>query len=375
MRYNVLGKTGFKVSELGFGGIPIMSGRDSEFLAQLTDVSFEQAQSALKYAYEKGINFYDTGRDYKDSEERIGKAFIDVRHDVFIASKSKALTYIKMKEDIDQSLKQLNTDYVDLYQLHFVRDLESYNIIMDCKNGAIRALQEARNTGKIRAFGIASHNSEVLYPAIGDEVFDTVQFPFNLIESDYVDIIDKCKKKNQGIIIMKAFAGGTLTKSTRVTQQYDISDNDVKKIALKYILNHKIDTVIPGMASTRQVEENLEIYEAYASGATDIPSTIIDTIVNEFEKGFCRRCQYCEPCPSGVQIEMILRFRKYAEDYGLEYWAKCQYNALKANYLDCKKCGLCETKCPYNLKIIEELAVSHSVLYENDENIWREDKH
>lgn len=374
MEYNILGKTGFNVSELGFGGIPIMSGRDSSFLAQLTDVSYEQAKKALIYSYENGINFYDTAIDYRDSEERIGKALKDVRKNILIASKSKALTYKDMKNDINQSLNQLNTDYIDLYQLHFVRDMDSYEKIMEAETGAIRALYEAKQSGKIRSFGIAAHSKEVLNPAIEADVFDTVQFPFNVIESEYIDIIKKCKEKNQGIIIMKAFAGGTLTKSTRVTKKYNITDEDVKRVALLYILNQKIDTVIPGMGSLEEVQENLGIYSSYINNNATISLDIIDAIVNEFEKGFCRRCQYCEPCPRGLTIEIILRLRKYAEDYGLEYWAKSQYNALKINYTDCRKCGICETKCPYNINIRKELEKSHYILFDDVKNVWREDE-
>lgn len=347
MEYKLLGRTGFKVSEIGFGGIPIMSGRDSEYLAPLTDVSFKQAVQTLRCAYSSGINFYDTARDYRDSEERIGKALKDARRDIIIASKSKALTYNMMKEDIEQSLIHLTTDYIDLYQLHFVRDMQSYSKIMDSETGAIRALIEAKKSGKIRSFGIAAHNCEVLYPAIEADVFDTVQFPLNLIESEYVDIVNKCKEKNQGTIVMKAFAGGTLTKSTCVTQKYNLSDSDVKKIALLYVLKHNIDTVIPGMESVEQVEENIRIHQSYINGKFNISMEVIHAITDEFANGFCRRCQYCEPCSEGIKIETILRFRKYAEDYGLDYWAKSQYNALKTNYLDCKKCGICETKCPW----------------------------
>ena len=363
MEYKILGKTGLMISEIGFGGIPIMSNRTTEILVDLKRITFAQAYETLRYAYENGITFYDTARDYGDSEERIGGALKGVRQKVIIASKSKALTYDTMKEDIDQSLIQLDTDYIDLYQLHFVRNIASYDIIMDAERGAFRALLEAKEAGKIRACGIAAHNLKVLHLAVENDIFDTVQLPLNLIEHEYIDIIDKCRKRNHGTIAMKAYAGGSLTKSTRVTLKYNISDNDVKRTALTFVLNQKIDTVIPGMESIRQVYENLDIYKSYKSGSSDISSKMISTIVKDFAKGFCRRCLYCEPCPAGVPVEMILRLRKYAEDYGLEHWAKSQYGALETNSLECTACGECEVKCPYQIKIRKEISLAHNILY------------
>lgn len=361
MKYSNFGNTSMKVSELGFGGIPIMSGKVSDFLVDLKDVSYDESLNTLKTAYEKGINFFDTALDYGDSEEKMGKALKDVRNEIVIASKSKALTYEKMLKDVHKSLATLKTDYIDLYQLHYVKDTKSYQTIMDEENGAYKALLECQKAGKIREIGIASHNIYVLEPAINANKFSTVQLPVNLIEQECVDLIKLANSKNMGIIAMKPFAGGTLTKPLPSLAKMGLTEHNIRKLALSYIFSTKVTTAIPGMSSLDELNENLEIYNNLDKLTNDELDKI-EVIRSKIGKVFCRRCQYCEPCPKGIEIAKILRIVKYYEDYNLTDWAKTQYQELPVTTDACVKCHICESKCPYNLEIVDELERIHNLL-------------
>lgn len=204
---------GRTVPIMGFGGIPIMSGKDSEFLVRLKNVEYEKSIELIKKSINLGIVFFDTALDYGDSEEKIGKATKNCRKKVILATKSKALTYDDMMYSVEKSLKNLSTDYIDIYQLHFVKDSNSYNTIMG-KNGAYKALSELKTQNVISEIGIASHNHIVLQQAIEDNTFFSVQLPYNVIENESVSIIDKAKRRNIKTIIMKPFAGGVFDENS-----------------------------------------------------------------------------------------------------------------------------------------------------------------
>jgi uncharacterized protein len=316
-------------------------------------------------AYENGINFFDTAVDYRDSEEKIGKALSDVRGKVVIASKSKALTYEEMRRDVLKSLRALNTSYIDLYQLHYVKDKNSYGRIMDERNGAYRALLEFKEKGFIKEIGIASHNPFVLRPAILSKKFATVQLPLNLIENECIKIIRLAKENGLGIIIMKPYAGGALTKQLPKTRDLDITSSEMKRLALKYILLFSgADTIIPGMANLKELKENIWIYNSKVNFSPK-DKKFVQIIKKRLGKVFCRRCQYCEPaCPKKIKISVILRLIKYFEDYNLKQWARKQYEDLSVKGDECIQCHACEKKCPYNIKIVPQLKKADKLLGE-----------
>lgn len=361
MKKKRLGKTNFSVSELGFGGIPIMSGRESGFLVDLKNTAYEEAIRTLKLAVEKDINFFDTAIDYGDSEEKMGIAFKTNRKDVYIASKSKALKYDKMLEDVKKSLVALQTDYIDLYQLHFVKDKLSYETIMDEENGAFKALVQCKNEGLIREIGIASHNPFVLGPAIESGNFATVQLPVNLLEQECVELIEKANLQDMGIIAMKPYAGGTLVKPLPDLLDLGLTGEIMKKLALSYCISAGVTTVIPGVSNQNELLENVEIYHKL-NKITQDELEKRNIIIDRIGKVFCRRCQYCEPCPAKIEISKILRFYKYYKDYNLKEWAIKQYSELNTKGSACVKCHKCEGKCPYDIKIVEELEKIHKFL-------------
>ena len=248
-----------------------------------------------------------------------------------------ARDYESMKQDIEISLKNLKTDYIDLYQIHNLKP-EEYKTIFD-ENKAYKALLEAKEEGKIKYIGITSHSLETIEKSIEDEKFSTIQFPYNIIEDQADEVFKKANKKDIGIIVMKPLAGGAI---------------DDAKLAIKYILSKDyIDVVIPGMESIEQVRENVSVLQD--TNITKDDELKIQEIRNIMGKRFCRRCEYCLPCPLKINIPQNFLLEGYYARYNLKDWAKERYKYLEVKASACVECGLCETKCPYELPIREML--------------------
>lgn len=321
----LLGKTNMKVNRVGFGGIPIQR------------ITQEETNKVINELIDKNVNFIDTARAYTISEEYIGNAIEGKREKFFIATKSMARDYESMKQDIEISLKNLKTDYIDLHQIHNLKP-EEYKTIFD-ENKAYKALLEAKEEGKIKYIGITSHSLETIEKSIGDEKFSTIQFPYNIIEDQADEVFKKANKKDIGIIVMKPLAGGAI---------------DDAKLAIKYILSKDyIDVVIPGMESIEQVRENVSVLQD--TNITKDDELKIQEIRNIMGKRFCRRCEYCLPCPLKINIPQNFLLEGYYARYNLKDWAKERYKSLEVKASACVECGLCETKCPYELPIREML--------------------
>lgn len=320
-----LGNTNMKIKRVGFGGIPIQR------------ITQEDTNLVIDELEKNGINFIDTARGYTVSEEYIGNSLVGRRQKFYIATKSMSRDYEGMKKDIEISLKNLKTDYIDLYQLHNVK-IEEYETIFN-EDKAFRALLEAQKEGKIKYIGITSHSIETIEKAIEDGKFDTIQFPYNIVEDQADEAFKKAHEKGIGIIVMKPLAGGALDDAT---------------LAIKYILSKEyIDVAIPGMDSIKQVKENVDVLNDL--DLTEEDKEKIDDIRATLGGKFCRRCEYCLPCPLGVNIPQNFLLEGYYTRYNLKEWSKERYDSLEGKASKCIACGKCETKCPYELPIIEML--------------------
>ncbi|MDU6480729.1 MAG: aldo/keto reductase [Paeniclostridium sordellii] len=321
----VLGKTNLKINRIGFGGIPIQR------------VTQQDTNKIIDELINQGINFIDSARGYTVSEEYIGNAIEGKRDNFILASKSMSRTYEDMLKDVDITLKNFKTDYIDLYQLHNVKSDEYENIFND--NMAYKALLDCKSQGKIKNVGITSHSIDTIKKAVRDEKFDTIQFPYNIVEDQADEIFREAHKRNIGIIVMKPLAGGAINNA---------------KLAIKYILSKEyIDVVIPGMDSVDQVLENISVLENLDIDKED--ELKIEDIRNQLGNRFCRRCEYCMPCPVGINIPMNFLLEGYYSRYNLKEWSKERYNSLDIKASDCVECGKCESKCPYDLPIREML--------------------
>lgn len=327
MLKRTLGSTGLEVSIIGFGGIPIQR------------ITKDEAVAMIIEAEKQGINFIDTARGYTVSEEFIGQALEGRRDKWIIASKTMARTYKEMKEEIEISLKNLKTNYIDLYQCHNVSKPDQYETLMS-DQGALIALKEAKAAGKIGHIGFTSHSVDILMKAIESDEFETIQFPFNPIESQGVKAFERAIEKNMGTIVMKPIAGGAFTNPT---------------LSLKYVLNKEFITVaIPGMDSLDQVVENADVGRNLTP-LTDDEKLVIAEVVNELGTTFCRRCGYCLPCPQNIDIPLQFIFHGYYTRYNMPDWAQGRFEKLEYSAKDCVECGICETRCPYDLPIREML--------------------
>lgn len=329
MQYVTLGKTGLTISRLGFGGIPIQR-VDAATTTQL-----------VKAMAEKGINYIDTARGYTVSESYLGEALEGLRDKFVLATKSMARTKDAMAKDIDISLGNLRTDYIDLYQVHNpgMKDLDT----VTAPGGALEALLEAKEAGKIGHIGLTAHSVEVFEKALTFPWVETIMFPYNIVESQGEELIAKCKEQNVGFIAMKPLAGGAIEDGS---------------IAVRYICsNPNVTVVIPGMYDLKEIDQNLAAAENEAP-LTEEELEKIAEVKKQLSGNFCRRCNYCAPCTVGINIPSVFLFQGYLDRYGLGDWAKDRYASMAVKASACVECGVCETRCPYNLPIREMLKVA-----------------
>lgn len=323
MEYRVLGKTGLKVSRLGFGGIPIQR------------IDAEGTKALMHRLLEAGVNYIDSARGYTVSEEYIGYGLEGIRDKFILATKGRGLTKQAMQKDVETSLRNFRTDYIDLYQFHnpSLEDLET----ITAPGGALEALRDAKAAGTVRHIGLTAHSTQVFEKALDMDWVETIMFPYNLVENQGAELIAKCQEKNVGFICMKPLAGGAI---------------DDASLALRYIVqNPAVTVVIPGMASDQELSQNLAAVSNSAP-LTEGETAKIQAIRDSLGTQFCRRCNYCAPCTVGIHIPQLFVLEGYLTRYGLADWAKGRYETeTKASA--CIECGACEGRCPYHLPIRE----------------------
>ena len=314
-----LGKTDIIVNKNGFGALPIQR------------ISFDDAKVLLRKAYDAGVRFFDTARFYTDSEEKIGYALSDVREHIYIATKTAATTAEGFWKDLETSLHNLKTDYVDIYQFH--------NPAVCPKpgdgSGLYEAMCEAKAQGKIRHIGITNHRLNVANEAIESGLYETLQFPFNYLATDKEHkLVEDCKKHNMGFIAMKALSGGLITNS---------------KVAYAYQAEY--DNVLPIWGIQRMSE--LEEFISYIDNPPvmdDEIKAVIENDKKELAGNFCRGCGYCVPtCPAHIEINncarMSLLLRRSPSELQLTEVVQAKMKMIE----DCINCGQCKAHCPYGL--------------------------
>jgi predicted aldo/keto reductase-like oxidoreductase len=328
-----LGKTGLEVSRVGFGGIPIQ---------RLTE---DEAVRVVQRCLELGVTFLDTANGYTTSEERIGLAIAATagrREQLVIATKTTARDRATAQQHLELSLHRLNVDTIDLWQFHNVSTFEAYEQVLG-PDGAMEAAQAALDAGKIRHIGITSHSMELALEAVPSGHFETLQFPFNFVTNEPAqELVPLTQERELGFIAMKPLAGGML---------------DDANLAIKYLL--QFDNVVPdpGIEKCEEIEEIVDI----VAGSWELtPSERQEMARIRAEVGtrFCRRCGYCQPCPEGVDIPLMMNLRSFWKRFTPETFASGWIAKGAESARDCVECGECEEKCPYHLPIREMLAES-----------------
>ena len=319
-----LGKTGITADKNGFGALPIQR------------ISDEEAVYLLRKAYNNGITFFDTARWYTDSEHKIGLAFAGMRDKIFIATKTGAQNAEDFRKDLESSLQQLQTGYIDLYQFHN----PAFCPKPGDDSGLYDAAMEARAEGKIRHIGITNHRLAVAHEAIDSGLYETLQFPFCYLATDKdIELVEKCRKADMGFIAMKALSGGLINNS-----------------AAAYAFLAQYDNVLPIWGVQREAE--LDEFLSYIQTPPVMTKELAEVIRRDREEllgDFCRGCGYCMPCPAGIEINNCARMSLLIR------------RAVTANFLNketqekmkkiegCLECGKCRSKCPYGLDTPELL--------------------
>ncbi len=331
MEKRTLGKIGFQAAIVGLGGIPIMRR------------SAKEAVAVIERALDLGVNFIDTARAYGDSEYKIGLVMRRRRQECFLATKTHARSKREAAQQIETSLSNLQTDVIDLIQLHSVDWLEDLERVLR-KDGAYAAAEEARRRGAVRYIGITGHRPQVLIEALKTGMFDAVMVPVNFVDhcvfaGDEERLLDLAEEMEIPVIAMKPLAGGMIKDPKR---------------ALRYTLSQRISVAIPGMGTIREVEEDVAVAEAFVPLSEEERETLFRE-AEELGTQFCRQCGYCLPCTVGIDIPTVFRLEGYYDRYNQKEWARAEYAKLPVKVEECLEDGVCEERCPYHLPIIERL--------------------
>lgn len=337
MKYIELGRTGLRCAQVSFGGIPIQRSDSANTMAVVDALE--------KY----GMNYIDTARGYTVSEEYLGMALVGRREKFVLATKSMARSYEEMRRDVEISLHNLRTDYIDVYQLHNL-PLGEFDRVFG-PEGAVRALVEAKKAGKIRHIGATFHSLEAMEKAVAEhsDQIETVMFPYNIVETQGEAALRLAREKGIGTICMKPLAGGNL---------------DDWNLALRFIArSDAIDIMIPGMGSVEEVARNAAAAENFGP-LTAAELAACGDIRQALGSTFCRRCGYCAPCAVGINIPSLFTLVNYLRKYDLSGWAKSRYENTAVRGDACIGCGTCESRCPYHLPIREMVRAAHRELTE-----------
>ena len=318
MKQVVLGSTKIAVPKNGFGALPIQR------------ITREAAVSLAKRAREGGISFFDTARFYTDSEEKLGEAFGGSWDGIYVATKTTALTAEDFWKDLDTSLRNLQRDYVDIYQFHN----PPFCPRPGDGSGLYEAMLEAKAQGRIRHIGITNHRLQVAHEAVDSGLYETLQFPFCYLAGEQeLELVEKCRKAEMGFIAMKGLSGGLLTNS-----------------AAAYAFMDQFDNVLPIWGIQR--EQELSEFLSYIDNPPKMTEAIRREIAKDREElggEFCRACGYCMPCPVGIEINTCARMSQLIRRSPSELQLTPDVQAKMKKVEECKHCGACKKKCPYGL--------------------------
>jgi len=319
----VLGKTGIEAVRFGFGGIPIQR------------VDEQEAVEVVLYALQKGMDFIDTSRMYTNSETRIGIALKETDKKAAVATKSFARTESEILKDVDTSLRELQLDYIDLYQCHAVGSEEEYRKVID-PGGALSGLMKAKEQGIIGHVGITSHSLDLLEKAVDDDLFETIMVCYSFLEPAAADrVIPKAIEKKMGILAMKPLSGGVIEAS---------------EAALKWAFSSPDILVLAGVEKKEYIDRNWSVFEG-DHALTEEDTRAIRETREEFNSRFCRRCDYCLPCQAGIYIQFALGVQSMVRRMGEQILGQPMFKDLWQKAEQCTECGECMERCPYELPI------------------------
>ena len=328
-----LGKTGIESPQNAFGALPIQR------------VSAEEAVQILRRAYDGGMTFFDTARAYSDSEVKLGLAFEGMRDKITIASKTMAQTPDKLEEDLETTLQNLKTDYLDIYQLHCVKQCYAPGD----GTGMYEAMEKAKNEGKIRHIGITAHKIGIAEEIVNSGLYETLQFPFSYLASERdIALVKACEDAGMGFIAMKGLSGGLLNNA---------------EACMAFMSQYEV-LPIWGIQRMSELEQWLAFFQKEIVYSDEIRE-FIENDRKQLMGEFCRGCGYCAPCTVGIVINQCARMSQMIRRAPSQAWLTDYWQTEMARIADCIDCGACMKRCPYELNIPELLRKN----YEDYNNI------
>jgi len=373
MQYRPYGRTGVKVSALGFGCMrfPMKKGK----------VDRDLAVPMLQRGYERGINYFDTGKWYcsQDSEATLGEAVKGMdRSKIYLSTKYAQAhrTADDLREKFETSLKLMQVDYIDFYHMWGL-GWEKYTTHMANKGGPLEAFLKLKEEGLVRHLSTSFHSKpDELKQLVDTGHFETILCQYNLLDRANEESIAYAASKGVGVAIMGPVGGGRLgVPSDKITGTLGAPARvSTPELALRFVLsNPNVSVALSGMSTMQQVEENVET-ASRDSYLTEEERDKVAQAMSENKKLaelYCTGCRYCLPCPEDVNIPRVFELVNYYRVYGLQDYAHNTYMKLIEHSLEgkqgkdatfCAQCGECEDKCPQKLKIIEQLKEAHALL-------------
>jgi hypothetical protein len=331
LEYRILGKTGLKVTSVGFG---CMITSDPSVISKAVDL---------------GVNYFDTARGYQhgNNERMVGAALGDRRKSVFVSTKSEAEDKKSALADLDTSLQELRTDYLDIWYLHSKDEPESLN------TGLLEAVQSAKAQGKARFVGLSTHSAETMVPAaIKTGVLDVVLITYNYTMGSRLDpAIGAAEKAGLGVVAMKVMAHG----------KKDLKPG-VGPAALKWVLKNKgVQTTIPSMVDMDQLDQN---FRTMSSAFSPADQAVLAACLDQLAPVYCRMCGNCRGrCPKGLPVAEMLRYLTYADGYGQFALGRERFRGLPEDIRNvrCADCGTCIVDCPNGVQVSRRLGKAQAL--------------
>jgi predicted aldo/keto reductase-like oxidoreductase len=343
--YRVLGKTGLKVTSVGFG---CMITSDPSVIERAADI---------------GITYFDSARSYQNgnNERMVGAALKAKRNSITLSTKTGARTKEEALKHIDTSLTELGTDHVDIWYLHGKSRPE------ELTDELLEAQQIAKKAGKTRFVGVSTHSGQPeLFPAVIQKMphFDVILTSYNFTMDPKMDeVIASAVKQGIGIVAMKVMAGGFRRAKPGDRTAEILKREGAMLAALKWVLRNKnVGTTVPSMTDNEQLDENLK---AMSVAFSDADQKILAAQLDHISALYCRMCGQCSGlCPKGVPVSDVLRYLSYAEGYGQFQLARESFLSLPREIRDvrCKDCVTCSIRCPNGVRVTERLQTAQELL-------------
>ena len=319
-----LGRTELKVSRIGFGALQIAAKYD-----------YAHAERLLNLALDSGINLLDTAHGYPDSEQRIGRAISHRREEFFIATKSGGHTRKGFREALEESLRRLRTDHVDIYQFHGAETGSEEYIFRG--ETTIECMREAQEQGKIRFTGFSSHSLEGSLNHARSQAFDVLQYPVSYVGDEAAErgLVEEAARLDVGFLGMKPFGGGRLGKA---------------RYCLGYVFQFPTLVPVIGFETEAELREAVQLAETGVE-LTEADRAEMASVKAELGERFCRGCNYCHPCPQGIPVLSVMFFDVYRKQFGDDWVAREEYQRDIEAVSRCEECRQCVERCPFDLDI------------------------